>query len=84
MPLLGLVRGVLWSTEAKAGWVNSNQKSGALVSSMRVLSKEHKREGPGKRGRLLLSQGPMARSYQKRTFACDSADYYLNVKGLQH
>ena len=50
--LLGLVHGVLLGSEAKAGWVRSNQNRGALTSSMGVFSKKHTREGPGRRGRL--------------------------------
>lgn len=38
--------GVLWGSCAKAGSVNSNQKSGVLVSSFGVFAKGHKKGRP--------------------------------------
>lgn len=49
MPLLGSMGGMLWSSWAKAGSVNSNQKSRVFVSPTGVLSKGHIRHtGPGR------------------------------------
>lgn len=46
--------GVLWGSCAKAGSVNSNQKSGVLVSSFGVFAKKGiKREDPRKPEGLL-------------------------------
>lgn len=39
MPLVGFVGRVLWGSWAKAEFVNSNKKSGVLVSFAGVLSK---------------------------------------------
>lgn len=62
---------MLWGSQTKARLANSNQKkSGILVRSMGVLSKECTGEGPGRQGRP--SQGLLRTSRQELTFTCDS------------
>ena len=76
MPLLGIEGQVLWDSWAKARFVNSNQKSGVLVSFVGVLSKRCSRGRPGRRGEC-LSQGQLRESSWGLRFTCYSVDCYL-------
>lgn len=40
IPLLGSVGGVLWGSLAKTNWSIQTKKSGVLINSMAILSKE--------------------------------------------
>ena len=50
MPLLGPLHSALWGPWARVGLVNSNQKSGVLVSPMGHI----RQTGSGRQGRLLI------------------------------
>lgn len=54
MPLLGSVGGVLWSSRAKAGLVDANRKSRALLSST-GSAKGRSRGRPCEAGRVFIT-----------------------------
>ena len=80
MPLLKSVGGVLWVSWARAGSVNSEQRSGVSISPTGVISKGHIRHtGTGRQGRI--DHRLLGKSYQdlyllvtlwlqSRTWAC--------------
>lgn len=72
MPLLGSAGKVLWVPQLRLDWSVQMEKSGPLVSFMRVLSKRYRKRGPWElRGDCCL-HGPLGKSYKKLKSPCDS------------
>lgn len=72
MPLLGSVGGVLWSSRAKAGLVNANRKSRALLSSTASAK--------GRRGRESIHHGAVGESHYGFRFV---ATQWLPSEGMR-